>query len=69
MEGNGHLEFYGQRPWRPGKLSGEPPDPQVEARGFQALQFLEKQVNHSVRSLLIFNHFPNNLNLFSFFRT
>lgn len=47
LEGYAHMEFYGQRPWRPGKISSEPPDPQVESNGIQALQFLEKQTNHS----------------------
>lgn len=47
------MEFYGQRPWRPGKVSTEPPDPYLENSGIQALQFLEKQVDHSV-SILTF---------------
>ncbi|KAJ8917803.1 hypothetical protein NQ315_010709 [Exocentrus adspersus] len=47
LEGASHLEFYGQRPWRPGKVSAEPPDPQLEQNGIRALQFLETQVNHS----------------------
>lgn len=42
------LEFYGQRAWRPGKLGADLPDPQLEIRGIQALQYLEKQLNHSV---------------------
>lgn len=43
------LEFYGQRAWRPGKLSAEPPDPDKEKLGMVALQYKEKQlVNHSV---------------------
>lgn len=42
------MEFYGQRPWRPGKLSAEAPDPQLESNGIQAIQFLEKQIAHSV---------------------
>jgi len=42
------MEFYGQRPWRPGKVSTEPPDPSTEANGIQALQYLENQINHSV---------------------
>lgn len=42
------MEFYGQRPWRPGKVNAEPPDPYLESRGIQALQYIEKQVNHSV---------------------
>ncbi|KRT81005.1 hypothetical protein AMK59_5444, partial [Oryctes borbonicus] len=41
------LEFYGQRPWRPGKLSAEPPNPQLEQNGITALQYLELLVNHS----------------------
>ncbi|XP_056633401.1 trafficking protein particle complex subunit 11 [Diorhabda sublineata] len=47
LQGAEHMEFYGQRPWRPGKLTSEPPDPQLESSGIQALQFLEKQINHS----------------------
>ncbi|XP_025834501.1 trafficking protein particle complex subunit 11 isoform X2 [Agrilus planipennis] len=47
LEGLDHLEFYGQRPWRPGKLNMDNPDPQLEKKGIQALQFLEKQVAHS----------------------
>lgn len=48
--GEEKLEFYGQRPWRPGKLSAEPADTVREAIGIQALQYREKStVNHSVR--------------------
>lgn len=47
LQGVNHMEFYGQRPWRPGKLAADPPDPQLESNGIQALQFLEKQINHS----------------------
>ncbi|XP_072378300.1 trafficking protein particle complex subunit 11 [Diabrotica undecimpunctata] len=47
LEGANLIEFYGQRPWRPGKLNSDPPDPQVEGNGIIALQFLEKQINHS----------------------
>lgn len=47
------MEFYGQRPWRPGKLSAEPPDPQREQNGIHALQYLENQVNHSVSVVFI----------------
>uniref|UniRef100_A0A6P7H0Z7 Trafficking protein particle complex subunit 11-like n=1 Tax=Diabrotica virgifera virgifera TaxID=50390 RepID=A0A6P7H0Z7_DIAVI len=47
LEGANLIEFYGQRPWRPGKLNADPPDPQVEGNGIVALQFLEKQINHS----------------------
>lgn len=50
------MEFFGQRPWRPGKLSAEPPDPAKEKQGIQALQYKEKfNVNHSVRELLNFH--------------
>lgn len=43
------MEFYGQRPWRPGNQNLEPPDPQKEKDGTQALQHREiTSVNHSV---------------------
>ncbi|XP_026677122.1 trafficking protein particle complex subunit 11 [Diaphorina citri] len=49
LQGQSTLDYYGQRPWRPGKLSAEPPDMKKEKDGIQALQYLEKtQVNHSV---------------------
>lgn len=50
LAGEEKLEFYGQRPWRPGKLSAEPADPMKEVLAIQALQHKEKYtVNHSVR--------------------
>ncbi|XP_020292596.1 trafficking protein particle complex subunit 11 [Pseudomyrmex gracilis] len=48
LVGEEKLEFYGQRPWRPGKLSAEPADTAREAIGIQALQYREKTVNHSM---------------------
>ncbi|XP_017779460.1 PREDICTED: trafficking protein particle complex subunit 11 [Nicrophorus vespilloides] len=48
LEGIATMDFYGQRPWRPGKMTSDPPDPQVEWNGIKALQFLENQVNHSI---------------------
>ncbi|PSN35312.1 Trafficking protein particle complex subunit 11 [Blattella germanica] len=49
LSGWAQLEFYGQRAWRPGKLSAEPPDPEKEKLAIQALQYLERhQVNHSM---------------------
>ncbi|XP_031844601.1 trafficking protein particle complex subunit 11 gry isoform X2 [Nomia melanderi] len=48
LVGEEKLEFYGQRPWRPGKLSAEPADSVKEAVAIQALQYKEKYtVNHS----------------------
>ncbi|XP_054008075.1 trafficking protein particle complex subunit 11 isoform X1 [Hylaeus anthracinus] len=48
LAGEDKLEFYGQRPWRPGKLSAEPTDPVKEAIAIQALQYKEKHtVDHS----------------------
>ena len=45
----GTIEFYGQRVWRPGKLSADPPDPQREKDAILALQYIElHHVNHSV---------------------
>lgn len=48
LAGQDNMEFYGQRPWRPGKLSTELTNPQMEDEGITALKFREKQVNHSV---------------------
>ncbi|XP_069669154.1 trafficking protein particle complex subunit 11 [Periplaneta americana] len=49
LAGMDQLEFFGQRAWRPGKLSAEPPDPDKERLGIQALQYQEKHhVNHSM---------------------
>lgn len=48
MEAFKQTEFFGQRPWRPGKLGVDSPDPQADSRGIHALQYFEKQVNHSV---------------------
>nr|XP_022918044.1 trafficking protein particle complex subunit 11 [Onthophagus taurus] len=47
LQGASTLEFYGQRPWRPGKVNAEPPDPHLENNGIISLQFMEKQINHS----------------------
>lgn len=48
LAGEEKLEFYGQRPWRPGKLSAEPADSMKEVLAIQALQYKEKYtVNHS----------------------
>lgn len=41
------LDFYGQRPWRQGHQSIEPPDMQREKDGILALQSLEVQEDHS----------------------
>ena len=30
------LEYYGQRPWRPGKVSIEPPDMELEQKGLSS---------------------------------
>lgn len=39
LEGWSKLEFYGQRPWRPGKHSLEPPEQQREAEGIKVVFF------------------------------
>ncbi|XP_046561774.1 LOW QUALITY PROTEIN: trafficking protein particle complex subunit 11-like [Haliotis rubra] len=41
------LEYYGQRPWRQGHQSIDPPDAQKEKEGISGLQCLENQVDHS----------------------
>ncbi|KAI8419698.1 hypothetical protein MSG28_008386 [Choristoneura fumiferana] len=43
----GIVEFYGQRPWRPGRLSADPHDPQREQAAVLALQYNERTFNHS----------------------
>lgn len=42
-----NLDFYGQRPWRQGHQSIDPPDIQRERDGIAALQNMELQVDHS----------------------
>ncbi|XP_011691077.1 PREDICTED: trafficking protein particle complex subunit 11-like [Wasmannia auropunctata] len=64
--GEEKLEFYGQRPWRPGKLSAEPADTAREAIGIQALQHREKTaVNHS---MIIIGLLGNAISQFKIYR-
>lgn len=44
---DGIVEFFGQRPWRPGRLSADPHDPQKEQAAVLALQYKERIFNHS----------------------
>ncbi|XP_012988959.2 trafficking protein particle complex subunit 11 [Esox lucius] len=44
---SGALDFYGQRAWRQGHQSIDPPDAEKEKVGIQALQVKEKDVPHS----------------------
>ncbi|XP_068969892.1 trafficking protein particle complex subunit 11 isoform X1 [Bombus flavifrons] len=46
LAGEEKLEFYGQRPWCPGKFSAEPIDPIKKALAIQALQYKEKYTVH-----------------------
>ncbi|CAH2984804.1 unnamed protein product [Chilo suppressalis] len=43
----GIVEYYGQRAWRPGRLSADPHDPQKEQAAVLALQYNERMFNHS----------------------
>lgn len=43
----GALDFYGQRAWRQGHQSIDPPDPEKEKNGILALQAKEREVPHS----------------------
>uniref|UniRef100_A0A8C2WWW0 Trafficking protein particle complex subunit 11 n=1 Tax=Cyclopterus lumpus TaxID=8103 RepID=A0A8C2WWW0_CYCLU len=43
----GGLDFYGQRPWRQGHQSIDPPDAEKEKTGILALQIKERDVLHS----------------------
>lgn len=47
LEGLDILEYYGQRPWRQGHQSIDPPDLQKEREGIAALQALELKEDHS----------------------
>ena len=42
-----NLDYYGQRPWRQGHQSIDPPDALKERDGIQALQNMELKVDHS----------------------
>ncbi|XP_073676596.1 trafficking protein particle complex subunit 11 [Garra rufa] len=44
---SGALDFYGQRPWRQGHQSIDPPDSEKEKQGILALQVKERDVPHS----------------------
>lgn len=44
---SGGLDFYGQRPWRQGHQSIDPPDAEKEKMGIVALQTKERDVPHS----------------------
>lgn len=47
LESLNNLDFYGQRPWRQGHQSIDPPDLQREKDGIAALQALELKEDHS----------------------
>ncbi|XP_013882191.1 trafficking protein particle complex subunit 11 [Austrofundulus limnaeus] len=44
---SGGLDYYGQRPWRQGQQSIDPPDAEKEKMGILALQIKERDVPHS----------------------
>ncbi|XP_013379073.1 trafficking protein particle complex subunit 11-like [Lingula anatina] len=46
LEGLSSLDYYGQRPWRQGHQSIDPPDAAKEKDGILALQYLESTVDH-----------------------
>lgn len=47
LENLNNLDYYGQRSWRQGHQSIDPPDALREKDGIQALQILESKVDHS----------------------
>ncbi|XP_076654121.1 trafficking protein particle complex subunit 11 gry isoform X2 [Halictus rubicundus] len=65
LVGEDKLEFYGQRPWRPEKLSAEPADSAKETIAIQSLQYKEKLVDHSK---IIINLLGNAINQFKVYR-
>ena len=46
LEALDKLDYYGQRPWRQGHQSIDPPEPAREREGIQALQRKERGVHH-----------------------
>lgn len=56
------LEFYGQRPWRQGIQSIEPPNPTKEREGILSLQKEELKVDHSVSFVICSMFSVNPLN-------
>lgn len=46
------VEFWGQRGWRPAKLSAEPLDSAAERDGVRALQARESALDHSVNTYM-----------------
>ena len=46
LEAIDKLDYYGQRPWRQGHQSIDPPEPAREREGIQALQRREKDIQH-----------------------
>lgn len=66
LAGEEKIEFYGQRPWRSGKLHVEPLDTAKEAAAIQALQYKEKTtVNHS---MIIIGLLGNAISQFKLYR-
>ncbi|XP_057320612.1 trafficking protein particle complex subunit 11 [Microplitis mediator] len=61
----GKLEFYGQRPWRPGKHGAEPADVTREDAAIAALKYKEKNVNHS---MIIIGLLGNAMSQFKLYR-
>ena len=47
------LEYYGQRPWRPGKVSIEPPDMELEQKGISALLFRERNLKPTHSEVIV----------------
>lgn len=47
------LDYYGQRPWRQGHQSIEPPDIVKEREGMASLLELEKSEDHSVGNIVV----------------
>ena len=47
------LEYYGQRPWRPGKVSIEPPDMELEQKGISALLFRERNLQPTHSEIIV----------------
>ncbi|XP_040569787.1 trafficking protein particle complex subunit 11 [Lepeophtheirus salmonis] len=67
LENADHLEYYGQRPWRPGKATLEPPDVERENAGIRALIYWEKMnVNDSQ---IIITLLKKSISIFEMFKS
>ena len=64
LESADKMEYYGQRPWRPGKVALEPTDMELEQAGIQAL--LHREKNNSEHSKEIIDLLEKSISQFRY---